>query len=55
VEVLNLNIYGANAQLLSKSWNMMAEVYSKKAYLVLSDFARISSSLLTPRAVRSEN
>ncbi|MCJ7496866.1 MAG: hypothetical protein MUO78_01845, partial [candidate division Zixibacteria bacterium] len=55
VEVLNLNIYGANTQLLSKSWNMMAEVYSKKAYLVLSDFARISSSLLTPRAVKSEN
>ncbi len=55
VEVLNLNIYGASVQLLSKSWNMMAEIYSKKAYLVLSDFARISSSLLTPRAVRSEN
>ncbi|MDP2960934.1 MAG: hypothetical protein Q8N71_05865 [candidate division Zixibacteria bacterium] len=54
VEVLNLNIYGANAQLLSKSWNMMAEVYSKKAYLILSDFARISSALLTPRAVKSE-
>jgi uncharacterized protein (DUF779 family) len=54
VEVLNLNIYGASAQLLSKSWNMMAEVYSKKAYLILSDFARISSALLTPRAVKSE-
>jgi hypothetical protein len=55
VEVLNLNVNGASAQLLSKSWNMMAEVYSNKAYLVLSDFARISSSLLTPRAVKSEN
>ena len=54
VEVLNLNIYGASVQLLSKSWNMMAEVYSKKAYLILSDFARISSALLTPRAVKSE-
>ncbi len=55
VEVLNFNIYGANAQLLSRSWNTMAEVYSKKAYLILSNFAKPGSSLIAPKAVKSEN
>jgi hypothetical protein len=54
VESLNLSLSPYNAQLVSKSWNMMAEVYSKQAYLVLSDFAKTSSTLFSPRSVRSE-
>jgi len=53
VEALNLNLSAYNARLISRSWNMMAEVYSKQAYLILSDFAKPGSSLLTPRAIRS--
>ena len=54
VEALDLSLSPYNAQLISKSWNMMAEVYSKQAYLVLSDFAKISSTLFSPRSVRSK-
>jgi len=54
VEVLNSSLSPYNAQLVSRSWNMMAEVYYKQAYLILSDFANGSSTLFSPRAVRSE-
>jgi hypothetical protein len=54
VEALNLSLSPYNAQLISKSWNMMAEVYLKQAYMVLSDFAKASSTLFSPRSVRGE-
>jgi len=54
VEVLNLNLSGTNANLLSKSWNMVAEAYLKQAYVILSDFARSSFSLQSPKAIKSE-
>jgi len=53
VESLNLKLSPYNSQLVSGSWNRMAEVYSKQAYLILSDFAKPGFSLLTPRAIRS--
>ncbi|MDP3025554.1 MAG: hypothetical protein Q8O10_08475 [candidate division Zixibacteria bacterium] len=54
VEVLNLNLSGSNANLLSRSWNMMAEAYAKQAYVILSDFAKVLSSLPSPKAIKSE-
>jgi hypothetical protein len=54
VEVLNLNLSGSNANLLSRSWNMMGEAYLKQAYAILSDFAKTLSTLPGPKAVKSE-
>lgn len=55
MDVLNQNVSGSNAQAFSRSWSQIAEVYEKKGYLILNNYAKTKTGLKSPEAISSEN